>query len=61
MNAQVISFNTPSLALHEKLGYTREGTLRRMVFTGGQYYDVVEFGMTDDEFSALHPAFASPW
>jgi RimJ/RimL family protein N-acetyltransferase len=61
MNAQVYSFNAPSLALHEKLGFTREGTLRRMVFTGGQYYDVIEFGMTDDEFSARHPAFASPW
>jgi RimJ/RimL family protein N-acetyltransferase len=61
MNAQVYSFNQASLALHEKLGFTREGALRRMVFTGGRYHDLVEFGITDDEFSARYPEFASPW
>lgn len=55
MNAQVYSFNTASLALHEKLGFVREGALRRMVYTGGRYYDSVAFGMTAEEFAARHP------
>jgi RimJ/RimL family protein N-acetyltransferase len=61
MNAQVYSFNEASLALHEKLGFVREGTLRRMVYTGGRRYDLVEFGMTDDEFTARYPDLASAW
>lgn len=61
MNAQVYSFNTASLALHEKLGFTREGTLRRMAFTGGQRHDIVAFGLTADEFAARYPELAAPW
>lgn len=61
MNAQVYSFNAASLALHEKLGFTREGTLRRMIYTGGRHHDVVMFGMTDDEFTARYPELAAAW
>ncbi|HZC06218.1 MAG TPA: GNAT family protein [Ktedonobacterales bacterium] len=61
MNAQVYSFNIASLALHEKLGFVREGTLRRMVYTGGQHYDLVEFGMTAEEFAARSPDLPSAW
>lgn len=61
MNAQVYSFNAASLALHEKLGFEREGTLRRMVYTGGRYHDVVAFGMTSEEFAARYPEQASGW
>lgn len=61
MNAQVFSFNTASLALHEKLGFVREGTLRRMVYTGGKYHDLVYFGMTTEEFAARYPELASAW
>jgi len=58
MNAQVHSDNTPSLALHEKLGFMREGALRQMVYTGGQFYDLVQFGMTREEFAERYPAMA---
>lgn len=61
MNARIYSFNTASLALHEKLGFTREGTLRRMVYTGGHYHDIALFGMTDDEFAARYPELAAAW
>lgn len=61
MNAHVYSFNEASLALHEKLGFTREGTLRRMVYTGGQHHDIVAFGLTSDEFSARYPGLAAQW
>lgn len=59
VNAQVHSDNTPSLALHEKLGFAREGALRRMVYTGGQFYDLMYFGMTAEEFAARYPELAS--
>ncbi len=61
MNAQVYSFNEASLALHEKLGFAREGTLRRMVYTGGRHYDIVAFGLTSEEFAARYPELAAPW
>jgi RimJ/RimL family protein N-acetyltransferase len=58
MNAEVHDDNAASIALHERLGFTREGTLRRMVYTGGQYHDQLCFGMTAEEFATLHPDWA---
>lgn len=46
----VYSFNEASLALHKKLGFTVEGRLRRMIFTGGRFHDLVMVGMTCEEF-----------
>jgi RimJ/RimL family protein N-acetyltransferase len=46
----VHSNNEASVRLHEKLGFRREGTLRRMVFTGGQYFDVHHYGLTKEEW-----------
>ena len=42
--------NPPSIALHEKLGFVREGTLRRMLYTGGGYVDVHWYGMTREDW-----------
>lgn len=49
--APVYSFNDASLRLHEQLGFQQEGRLRRKIFTRGQYYDEVVFGMTAEEFA----------
>jgi RimJ/RimL family protein N-acetyltransferase len=38
--------------LHEKLGFQLEGRLRRVVYTRGQYYDELYYGMTAEEFAA---------
>ncbi|MBI4928809.1 MAG: GNAT family N-acetyltransferase [Anaerolineae bacterium] len=51
-NAGVYSFNTASIRLHEKLGFTLEGRQRRNVFTNGEYFDNLLFGMTAEEFRA---------
>lgn len=51
VTAQVYSFNEPSIRLHERLGFQLEGRLRRMIYTGGQHYDLCLYGMTDDEFA----------
>ena len=46
----VHSNNQASIRLHEKLGFQREGTHRRIMYTQGQYVDVIWFGMTIEEF-----------
>lgn len=58
INAEVHDDNVASIALHERLGFTREGTLRRIVYKGGQYHDLLHFGMTVEEFATLHPDWA---
>ena len=52
----VDAFNESSIALHEKLGFAREGTLRRMKFTRGEYFDVHLYGMTREEWEKSKPA-----
>lgn len=46
----VYSFNTESARLHEKLGFTLEGRIRRMIYTNGQYFDELVYGLTVEEF-----------
>lgn len=46
----VHAYNEASIRLHERLGFTKEGSLRRMVFTRGQYYDLICFGITTEEY-----------
>lgn len=48
----VYSYNEASLALHRRLGFKEEGVLRRMIFSGGEYHDDIQFGMTREEFEA---------
>lgn len=53
----VFDFNTDSARLHEKLGFTLEGRRRRATYTGGQFHDMLLYGITDDEFRQLHPEY----
>lgn len=55
--ANVYSFNTASIGLHEKLGFQQEGRMRRMVYTAGEYYDEIIFGMLREEFQVRHPDY----
>jgi RimJ/RimL family protein N-acetyltransferase len=47
----VYAFNERSLRLHQSLGFVQEGRLRNMVYTDGQYYDEIHFGLTKAEFA----------
>ena len=47
---QMHSENEASRALHERLGFVREGAVRRAIFTGGRYLDELYFGMTVEEW-----------
>lgn len=50
VTVEVYSFNEPSIRLHERLGFTLEGRLRRMLYTMGAYHDALMYGMTREEF-----------
>ncbi len=50
----VYDFNPPSIALHQHLGFVHEGTLRRMLYTAGNYHDIHYYGMTREEFAEKH-------
>ncbi|MFW5748278.1 MAG: GNAT family N-acetyltransferase [Chloroflexota bacterium] len=51
------SYNVASIALHERLGFTQEGRLRRMIFTNGQFFDQLFYGMTIEEYRVKLPDF----
>ncbi len=54
-NVDVHENNPSSAALHERLGFTLEGRIRRSVFTGGKYLDEFAYGITAEEFRAAYP------
>lgn len=51
VTVNVYEFNGTSIKLHERLGFQREGRLRRMVFTRGRHHDVLVFGMTAEDLA----------
>jgi RimJ/RimL family protein N-acetyltransferase len=54
VNAHVFEYNEPSRQLHLKLGFQQEARLRRMLYTNGRFYDELIFGLTAEEFDAIH-------
>ncbi len=48
----IYSFNEASQKLHESLGFTLEGRLRRMIYTNGTFHDALLYGITKEEFEA---------
>ena len=45
----VYSFNEASARLHESLGFQMEGRIRRTVFTDGELFDELVYGITAEE------------
>ena len=54
-NVEVMEINPPSQKLHEALGFQLEGTRRRVVYTHGEHSDMLEYGITLEEFRDKHP------
>ena len=50
ITVSIYSFNDPSIKLHENLGFQQEGRVRRAIYTKGQYFDVLLYGLTKEEF-----------
>lgn len=51
-NASVYSYNESSNRMCEKLGFVLEGRRRHTVYTDGQYYDELLYGLTAEEYFA---------
>lgn len=49
-NTACLESNTAIIAHLRKLGCTEEGRRRRNVYTNGQYYDQIVFGLTKEEW-----------
>lgn len=56
-NVEVMEINPSSQHLHEKLGFQMEGRRRRVVYTSGRHSDMVEYGITLEEFRDQHPDY----
>lgn len=50
ITAQVLAYNTASLALHRKLGFSETGVLKQHFGVGEKEYDVVEFELKSQDF-----------
>lgn len=50
-NSGIVSYNTASIKLHEKMGFVYEGRIRRDVLSEGKYYDTILYGLTIEEYS----------
>lgn len=55
----VFDFNDDSAKLHEKLGFVLEGRRRRATYTGGEFHDMLLYGITAEEFREKHPEYAN--
>lgn len=56
-NVEAMEINPPSQRLHEQLGFQLEGRRRRVVYTSGRHSDMLEYGMTLEEFREQHPEY----
>lgn len=46
-------FNKSAATLHDLLGFKLEGRLRRMIYSHGQFFDLLTYGITADEFDDM--------
>lgn len=55
VNAYIYSFNERSIKLHESLGFIEEGRIRRAIYTNGEFFDELYYGMLSEEFDLIDP------
>lgn len=49
----IFVFNKSATLLHDTLGFKREGRLRRMIYSHGQFFDLLTYGITAEEFDTM--------
>jgi RimJ/RimL family protein N-acetyltransferase len=50
IGAEIYAFNTPSIALFEKLGFKHEGVIRQCVYKKGKFEDEYIYGLLREEW-----------
>lgn len=55
VTADIYAYNSISVRFHERLGFVLEGRIRRVVFSQGQHFDLLVYGMTVEEFRTRYP------
>ncbi|WP_078378903.1 UDP-4-amino-4,6-dideoxy-N-acetyl-beta-L-altrosamine N-acetyltransferase [Sutcliffiella halmapala] len=50
LSAEVLSINKKSAIFHQKLGFVREGKLRKNIIKDGEYIDVLLYGLLEEEW-----------
>ncbi|HHX72616.1 MAG TPA: GNAT family N-acetyltransferase [Clostridiales bacterium] len=56
-NSGCVHINEGSIWLHKSVGFVEEGRQRRTIYTNGQYYDHILFGLTREEFDENEVAY----
>ncbi len=51
---KVFEYNEASRILHERLGFVKEGQIRRAQFHNGRFWDDLIYGMTKEEFETTY-------
>lgn len=54
----IYSFNERSIRFHESIGFRFEGRIRNMIYTNGEYFDELYFGLTKAEWDVIEPPLA---
>lgn len=56
-NSGCVHINEGSIWLHKSVGFVEEGRQRRTIYTNGQYYAHILFGLTREEFDENEVAY----
>ena len=54
LEAQVLAWNPSSMRVLEKVGFIREGVMRRSIFKDGQFTDSVLYALIINEWRSIH-------
>lgn len=57
LNAEVLASNLPSLGLHKKLGFRKEGVFRDFHYDGARYIDVIRLGILSSEWLNIRTTY----
>lgn len=57
--ATILDSNKASIRMNEKCGFKIEGVMRRAVFKGGEYHDLVMMSILKEEFEESYEAYVA--
>lgn len=59
IEALVLESNIPSIKLHERCGFKREGMLRNSIYKSGKYHNQIVMGLLREEFEEAYASYIS--